>query len=68
MPERRKVTDLFQSHLQNMKAYTAIDPPEILAARLGISASEIIKLDGNEFLIMREDEVLGILVGKKVKA
>ena len=24
-----------------------------------------IKLDGNEFLIMREDEVLGILVSKK---
>ncbi len=48
MTERRRVTDLFQTHLQNMKAYTAIDPPEVLAARLGISASEIIKLDGNE--------------------
>ena len=45
MTERRRVTDLFQTHLQNMKAYTAIDPPEVLAARLGISASEIIKLD-----------------------
>ena len=33
------------------------------------SGSEI-KLDGNEFLIMREDEVLGILngAGKKAKA
>ena len=27
-----------------------------------------VKLDDEEFLIMREDEVLGILVGKKAKA
>jgi histidinol-phosphate aminotransferase len=48
MTARRKLTDLFQPHLQDMKAYVAPDPPEVLAARLGIPASEIIKLDGNE--------------------
>jgi len=35
-------------HLESLPAYTPIEPFEVLSARLGRDASEIIKLDANE--------------------
>jgi chaperonin GroES len=34
---------------------------------LGKYAGTEVKLDGEEYLLMREDEVLGVLTGKKTK-
>jgi histidinol-phosphate aminotransferase len=36
--------------LLDMEAYQAIDPPDVLARRMGISEEQVIKLDGNENL------------------
>lgn len=37
-----------QPHLARMPGYVPIEPPEVLAARIGIPPQAIIKLDGNE--------------------
>ncbi len=42
--------DLIQPHLLHMQPYTPIVPFEVLSQRLGIPASEIVKLDANENL------------------
>ena len=39
---------LLNPHLANLEEYTPIQPFEVLSQRLGIPASEIIKLDANE--------------------
>jgi len=35
-------------HLLDLPGYTPIEPPEVLAARLGLAPDAIVKLDGNE--------------------
>jgi histidinol-phosphate aminotransferase len=42
--------NFLQPHLRTMQPYTPIVPFEVLSQRLGISASEIVKLDANENL------------------
>ncbi len=37
-------------HLRQMPGYTPIEPPDVLAERLGLPVERIIKLDGNENL------------------
>ena len=48
MAERRRAIDLVLPHLRSLDGYEAVDPPEVLAERAGIPASEIVKLDANE--------------------
>lgn len=45
---KREVLDLVQRHLREMPAYEPVEPIDVVAARLGIPESEIVKLDGNE--------------------
>ena len=40
--------DFLRPHLLKLKAYTPIEPFEILAQRLGCDAKDIVKLDANE--------------------
>ncbi len=35
-------------HLLGIPGYVAIEPPDVLAARIGLPAGQIVKLDGNE--------------------
>jgi histidinol-phosphate aminotransferase len=42
------ILDWVQPHLREMPGYARIEPPEILAERLGLPVERIIKLDGNE--------------------
>jgi histidinol-phosphate aminotransferase len=35
-------------HLHGLPGYTPIEPTDVLAARLGLTAADIVKLDGNE--------------------
>ena len=46
--EAAKFQSLLNPHLANLEEYTPIQPFEVLSQRLGIPASEIIKLDANE--------------------
>ncbi|MDA1036070.1 MAG: histidinol-phosphate transaminase [Chloroflexi bacterium] len=48
MAPRKRAIDFVRPHLLSLKAYEAVDPPEVLAARAGIPESEIVKLDANE--------------------
>ena len=48
MTQIRHAAGLFQPHLRDMAAYPAVDPPQVLAERLGVSPDQIVKLDGNE--------------------
>ena len=45
-----RVMDLVQPHLREMPAYEPVEPVDVMARRLGIPESEIVKLDGNENL------------------
>ncbi|MFO8102352.1 MAG: histidinol-phosphate transaminase [Dehalococcoidia bacterium] len=40
--------NFIRSHLNDLEPYEPIDPVEVLAERAGVSADEVIKLDGNE--------------------
>ena len=42
------ILDRVQIHLREMAGYVPIDPPDVLADRIGLPAEQIIKLDGNE--------------------
>jgi histidinol-phosphate aminotransferase len=42
------VLDLVQPHLLEMPSYEPVEPIDVVARRLGIRESEIVKLDGNE--------------------
>ena len=42
------IESLMRPHLVNIKTYSAVDPPEALALRAGISEDEVIKLNANE--------------------
>ena len=48
MAGRRRAIDLVLPHLLTLDGYEAVDPPEVLAERAGIPASEVVKLDANE--------------------
>ena len=39
---------LIRPHLARVRAFSAIDPPEVLAERVGVPANRIIRLNGNE--------------------
>ena len=45
---RPGIEDLIRAHLQDVKTYEPVDPPEVLAKRAGIPADQVIKLNGNE--------------------
>ena len=40
--------NLIRPHLQGLQVYEPIEPPEVLAERLGIPVEKVIKLNGNE--------------------
>ncbi len=40
--------DLIRPHLANIRTYSPVDPPEVLAQRAGIPVDQIVKLNGNE--------------------
>ena len=42
------VGDLIRPHLSNIRTYSPVDPPEVLAKRAGIPVDRIVKLNGNE--------------------
>jgi histidinol-phosphate aminotransferase len=42
------ILGLVQDHLLDMPSYEPVEPIDVMARRLGIPESEIIKLDGNE--------------------
>ena len=48
MNESDPLYALIQPHLREMPGYVPIEPPEVLADRLGVPVERIIKLDGNE--------------------
>ena len=48
MKEATTLQSLLNPHLAGLEEYTPIQPFEVLSQRLGIPASEIIKLDANE--------------------
>ena len=48
MAGQRRSIDLVLPHLRSLDGYEAVDPPEVLAERAGIPASELVKLDANE--------------------
>ncbi len=43
-----RVADLVRKDIAELEEYTAVEPPERLAERLGIAVGDIIKLDANE--------------------
>ena len=48
MTQTSRAAGLFQPHLRDMAAYAAVDPPNVVAERLGVSTDKIVKIDGNE--------------------
>ncbi len=48
MTSDQDIQKLIRPELIKMKAYAAIEPPEILVRGTGIAAEKVIKLDGNE--------------------
>jgi histidinol-phosphate aminotransferase len=46
--EPPEAADFVRAHLRQLKAYTPIEPFEILAQRLGREPKDIVKLDANE--------------------
>ena len=48
MAKQRRAIDFVQPHLRSLEGYEAVEPPEVLAERAGIPASDIVKLDANE--------------------
>ena len=48
MSESQPILSKVRQHLRALSGYVPIEPPEVLAERLGIAAEEIVKLDGNE--------------------
>ncbi|NQT72488.1 MAG: histidinol-phosphate transaminase [Chloroflexi bacterium] len=40
--------NIIRFHLDGLKPYEPIDPPEVLGARVGVPPEKVIKLDGNE--------------------
>ncbi len=47
-PAERGLFERIQPHLRDMAPYTPVEPPDVLAARLGLPVERIVKLDGNE--------------------
>ena len=45
---QRNALSLVRPHLLELAGYEAVDPPEVLAARAGIPAKSIVKLNANE--------------------
>lgn len=58
-------SSFIRPHLQQLKAYTPIEPFEILSARLGRDAKDIVKLDANENPYGPPPEVLEALGGMR---
>ena len=56
-----RAEDFVRPHLLKLKAYTPIEPFEILAQRLGRDAKDIVKLDANENPYGPPPEVLAAL-------
>lgn len=56
-----RAEDFVRPHLLKLKAYTPIEPFEILAQRLGREAKDIVKLDANENPYGPPPEVLAAL-------
>ncbi len=50
MEETPTLSELFRPDIESLEEYVPIEPTEVLAARLGIPASDIVKLDANENL------------------
>jgi len=48
MPKETNIQNLLNPHLSGVEEYTPIQPFEVLSRRLGIPASQIVKLDANE--------------------
>lgn len=44
----RPIEHLMRPDLLDLQPYEGVDPPEVLASRLGLSPEHIVKLDGNE--------------------
>ncbi len=45
---RRPVREMARPHLVDVRPYDPVDPPEVLAKRMGLPAESIVKLDANE--------------------
>lgn len=48
MAVRKSLKSLFKPHLAALNAYTAVEPPEVLAQRYGVPLDKVAKLDANE--------------------
>ncbi len=48
MADRKDALSLVRPHLLALNGYAAVEPPEALAERAGIPASQVVKLDANE--------------------
>jgi len=48
MLKPKDVENMVRPDLRGMKAYTPVDPVEVLTGRAGVPAGETVKLDGNE--------------------
>ncbi|MBI4233299.1 MAG: histidinol-phosphate transaminase [Chloroflexi bacterium] len=48
MDKRPPVVQLVRPHFHDLEPYVGVDPPEVLAERVGIPPERLIKLDGNE--------------------
>jgi histidinol-phosphate aminotransferase len=50
MMHRKPLDTIVQPHLLDMEPYQGVEPPEVMAARYGISPERVAKLDANENL------------------
>ena len=48
MLKSKDVENMVRDGLKGMKAYTPVDPVEVLTGRAGVPAGQTVKLDGNE--------------------
>lgn len=48
MTDQDSILDWVQPHMREMPGYVPIEPPEVIADRIGVPVESIIKLDGNE--------------------
>ncbi|GBD10664.1 Histidinol-phosphate aminotransferase [bacterium HR23] len=65
----KPIEHLMRPHLLDLQPYEGVDPPEVLAQRLGLPPERLVKLDGNENLFgpsPRVAEALGSFEGYNI--
>jgi histidinol-phosphate aminotransferase len=63
MVKDTNIRSLMREHLLGIEAYAGVQPPEVLAERIGVHVDQIIKLDANENPYGPSPKVAGVLAG-----